>query len=595
MSIKFLSYGEFHYLFDWRNRLLLTLTGKGATKSICHKQHLPGNDHGSGAMIRFPREQCMINLRKSNLERIQNQSFDVLIIGGGINGAVTAAALTARGVRVALIEKQDFAGFTSQESSNLVWGGIKYMETMEFGLVRNLCMSRNHLMRSYPSTVKEIRFYVNLEKGFRWPRLMLYMGSLLYWLIGNFFTKAPRLLSKKTIQREEPIVNTAKSMGGFEYSDCHLHDNDARFVFNFIRSALDHGGIITNYVESRGSRREGAGWITKAKDVLTGQEFEIRSKMLINACGPYVDFQNKESSVTTVHRHLFSKGIHLMVNRVSKADRVLTFFADDGRLFFVIPMGPRSCVGTTDTRVEDLPAHVTAEDRKFVLDNINHRLLFQEPIQEKDIIAERCGVRPLVVNPKTSSKDKGDWTSLSRKHAIEFNREIGHISIFGGKLTDCLNIGEEITEMVKEYKIALPYEKARWYGEPSADVREEFFHQAKLMDLDGMTAPESSEVLSARLWRRYGTGAFGILEHIRENPSMSEVLIKGTEYIRGEIYLAARREMIVKLEDFLRRRSKIALIENPETIRSAPGLLEACRILFGDQAEARLTEYFQSV
>ena len=107
-----------------------------------------------------------------------------------------------------------------------------------------------------------------------------------------------------------------------------------------------------------------------------------------------------------------------------------------------------------------------------------------------------------------------------------------------------------------------------------------------------MTSPESSEPLSSRLWRRYGESALRLLEDIRADPSMAEVLIKGTEYIRGELYHAARREMITKLDDFLRRRSKIALIARTETIRNAPGLFEACRILFGDEAEAKFIEYF---
>ncbi|MBI3394846.1 MAG: FAD-dependent oxidoreductase, partial [Spirochaetia bacterium] len=485
-----------------------------------------------------------MKLRDSNIERLKNQTFEVLVVGGGINGGVSAAVLASRGVKTALIEKNDFAGFTSQETSNLVWGGIKYMETMEFGLVRDLCVSRNHLIRSYPSTIEEIRFFVNLEKGFRWPRLFLYMGSLLYWMIGNFFTRAPRLLSKKTIAKEEPVVSIDRSIGGFEYSDAYLHDNDARFAFGFVRRAIDNGAVAANYVESLGSRREGDFWITKTRDVMSGKEWEIKSRVLINACGPYVDEVNGRSSITTEHKHLFSKGIHLMLNRISPSNRVLTFFADDGRLFFIIPMGPKSCVGTTDTRVDTLPPHVTAEDRKFVLDNINHRLKLDRPFTEADIIAERCGVRPLVVNPKPGKKDTGDWMALSRRHAVDLNREKKHISIFGGKLTDCLNVGQEVSDLVKSLGIKMEYEDRVWYGEPPRSNRDTFYHQAKLMDLDAMTAPESSEPLSRRLWRRYGNGALAILEDIREDAAMGEVLIKGTEYLRGEIYHTARREMV---------------------------------------------------
>ena len=115
-----------------------------------------------------------MNLRDNNIKKFAGKTFDVLIIGGGINGAVSATALSTQGARVALVDKGDFAGFTSQNSSNLVWGGIKYMETFEFPLVRQLCKSRNQLLKSYPSAIKEIRFFTNLEKGFRFHSRLLY-------------------------------------------------------------------------------------------------------------------------------------------------------------------------------------------------------------------------------------------------------------------------------------------------------------------------------------------------------------------------------------------------------------------------------------
>ncbi|HEX5655619.1 MAG TPA: FAD-dependent oxidoreductase, partial [Polyangiales bacterium] len=315
-------------------------------------------------------------------------------------------------------------------------------------------------------------------------------------------------------------------------------------------------------------------------------------RTLINACGPYVDAHNGKTGVHTAHKHVFSRGIHLIVEPLTASRRVLTFFADDGRLFFVIPLGNRSCIGTTDTREESLPTYVRPEDRKFVLDNINKRLRLPTPLTEADVIAERCGVRPLVVSQQGSTK--GDWTALSRKHEIDVDEARKHISIFGGKLTDCLNVGEEITALIASLGVALPYRGHRWYGEPPDEVRDEFFHQARLMDLDTLTAPDSSEPLSTRLWRRYGESALRLLEDIRADKTMAEVLIVGTEYIRGELYHAARREMVTRLDDFLRRRSKVALIARTHTIREAPGLFEACRILFGDKAEDKFEEYFSS-
>jgi glycerol-3-phosphate dehydrogenase len=535
----------------------------------------------------------MSSLRATNIRKLQERTFDVLVVGGGINGAVSAAALAGQGAKVALIDRGDFAGFTSMHSSNLAWGGIKYMETFEFGLVRKLCMSRNHLMRHFPSTVQEIRFFTTHAVGFRHGRLKLFLGTILYWLVGNLFTAFPRLLSRAGIGADEPIVKTDGSDGGFEYSDAYLHDNDARFVWNFVRSAINYGAVAANYVESLGTTWTGSGWEVVARDVDgNGAPFTIRAKALVNACGPFADEHNAQSKVATEHRHVFSKGIHLIVPRLTPHKRVLTFFADDGRLFFVIPMGPRSCIGTTDTKVDSPITEVTAEDRRFVLDNINKRLNLTKPLTEADIIAERCGVRPLVVSG--AGGDGKDWMQLSRKHAVDVLADRKHVTVFGGKLTDCLNVGDEVAELVAGFGVELPFRGRRWYGEPGAEVREEFMHQAKLLGLDAMTSPASSEPLTQRLWRRYGAEAFSILDAIRCDPRMAEVLIESAEYIRGEIELARRYEMITKLDDFLRRRSKIALVVRIRDLAHAPGLREACRILFGDEADARWREQFGS-
>ena len=258
-----------------------------------------------------------MKLRKSNIQKLDKGIYDVLIIGGGINGAVSAASLSGKGAKVALIEQRDFAGFTSQQSSNLAWGGIKYLENHDYGLVRKLCLSRNRLIENYPSRVKEIRFYSTVEKGCRFHPAFLWLGTWVYWLFGNGFTNIPRWLSRKTVQTEEPVIATGNFYGGFEYSDAYLHDNDSRFVFQFVRTAMDRGCIAANYLESLGARREQGCWHTRARDALSGEILEIRSKVLINATGPFVDDHNKLTGERTEHRHLFSKGVHLIVPRIN--------------------------------------------------------------------------------------------------------------------------------------------------------------------------------------------------------------------------------------------------------------------------------------
>jgi glycerol-3-phosphate dehydrogenase len=531
-----------------------------------------------------------MELRNDNINRLGNEEFDVLVIGGGINGSVSAAALAARGLKVALIDARDFAGFTSQHSSNLVWGGIKYMEGYEFGLVAGLCKSRNELLDSFPTTVKEIRFLMTINRQFRFHPLVILASTWLYWLLGRGKTRIPHLLSLRQIKHLEPLVNTYVSTAGVEYSDAFLHDNDARFVFNFVRSAMDKGCVAANYVASRGAARDADGrWVTQAEDQVSGDRFDIRAKVLVNASGAFVDQHNELTGIRTEHHHLLSKGIHLLVPRISQSHRVLAFFADDERLFFAIPMANRTCIGTTDTRVETPFVDVTDEDREFVLSNINARLDLAKPLTGDDIIAERCGVRPLATR-KTG--DSVDVQQLSRKHVIEMDADQNHISIFGGKLTDCINVGDEISDCVSRLGLKLSATTGKWYGEPGRRERAAYFRRAADLGLDDIVAGDTDEALSVRLWRRYGANANSMLDAIEKDPSLSEPLIDNTGIRRCEIDYLAKNEMIVKLEDYLRRRSKIELLVPRPMLRQSAGLFEACEKLFGNDGKKRFDEYF---
>jgi glycerol-3-phosphate dehydrogenase len=246
-----------------------------------------------------------VTLRVSNLERIADGRFDVLVVGAGINGAVTAAALGSRGARVALVDRGDFAGFTSEQSSNLVWGGFKYLEHYEFRLVRNLCRSRNRLIRAYPANVQEIRFLAALDRNAPYRPWFATAGALTYWLIGNGFLRAPRHVRRRRLAQVEPVIDTKTVRGGIGYSDAYLIDDDSRFVFGFV-------------------------------------------------------------------------------------------------------------IGTTDERVTDPETHVEADDRDFLLGQINARLDLPVPITPDDVISAGSGVRPLVVERSRGAPHDADWTSLSR-------------------------------------------------------------------------------------------------------------------------------------------------------------------------------------
>jgi glycerol-3-phosphate dehydrogenase len=532
----------------------------------------------------------MTSLRSQHITRAQAEVQDCLIVGAGINGAVSAAALSGNGVKTTVIDKADFASFTSQQSSNLAWGGIKYLESYEFGLVWGLCKSRNRLMTAYPSQVKEIRFFTSIAKGFRKPCFLVYLGALLYWFMGRFKTRPPRLLSRSSIQREESIINTKPLVGGMEYSDCYFMDNDTRFCFGFIRKAIDQKCNAINYMELTAAEWSNALWHCTIEDRISGEKIEIKTRSLINAAGPFTDKIEQLLHIDSTFKHIFSKGVHIIVPPVTSVRHVLTFFASDGRLFFMIPMGPCTCIGTTDTQVDSEVVEPTADDIKFLITNANALLNLEKPISENDIISKRCGVRPLVVK-QDSTVENADWAELSRKHEIDIHPEKKMLSIYGGKLTDCLNVGDEVAEIIESFGIELTPSEV-WYGEPDEAVKAKFTAQCQAMNLDAMTSSNAYEPLSTRLWRRYGKDAFGILEKIQNDASMAEILIEGASYIRAELHHTAQKEMVVHLEDFMRRRSKMALVVKRETIRNAPGLKEAAQILFGDDAEKETEHYF---
>ncbi len=483
---------------------------------------------------------------------VQDGEFDVAIIGAGINGAVAAAALSAAGQKVLLIDKGDFASFTSQESSNLIWGGIKYLQSYEFWLVFKLCLARNKLMKHYPNQIRQIGFLASIGPTAPFGRLLGTFGTLFYWFIGLFGTRPPASYSAARAKELEP--NLIAGRKAVRYYDAELPDNDSRFVFDFIRLAIARGADARNYTELVGAKNDASGWELE----LSGQHGNqvARAKILVNAAGPFARNVSELVGSKTRAGLVFSKGIHLILNRkLTENYQVLAFWDEEGRLFYVLPMGDRSMIGTTDTRVDDPETQVTDEDREFVLRQINAQLELEEPITLAQVVSERCGVRPLVVEGNDDGK-VADWHQLSRKHIIETSDAKKTVTILGGKLTDCLNVGEEVIAEVRKLGHA-PNDPGMWFGEGSQVRKGEFFGVVA-----SLAPSDEAERIAEGIWRRHGERGFDFLsDDIHE-------IIPGLGITENEIRHIVRHELVTSRNDLLRRRLPVKMARSEKELDS---------------------------
>lgn len=491
---------------------------------------------------------------------LSSERFDVAVVGGGINGAVSAAALSASGYKVLLIDKQDFGAETSSQSSNLIWGGIKYLQTYEFPLVFKLCLARFRLMRNYPSRVRSIGFLASLGPTAPFGKFLGTIGTLVYWAIGLFTTPPPKTSGIKETLELEPSLSREQLSGSVIYFDGMLPDNDSRFVWDFVNTANGLGATSLNYVELASAEKIEDGFKLSLQDKITSERHFVTAKVVVNAAGPHVKTINDLLSVMTKKSLLYSKGIHLVVRQLTDNNKVLAFWDEQGRLFYVIPMHDRSVIGTTDTRVTDPSEGVSDEDRQFVLRQINKCLDLKEPLTTADIISERCGVRVLVTTNSEKAANQ-DWHKLSRKHFVESNQD-GVISIMGGKFTDCLNVGEEILEEVKRF-IPAPRRAEKWIGEDPIEGLDPLKKEA----IATLGRSAKTEEMAIQLWRRHGQNANEILGLMANSPGDQDEVFEGLAISFAEVKYILKNESIRTPRDLLRRRLPLAMVRSQKQIQ----------------------------
>jgi len=512
--------------------------------------------------------------RDGSLERLSSTRFDVIVVGGGINGAVSALSLSAHGLKVGLVEADDFASGTSQESSNMIWGGFKYLESYDIRLVAGLCRSRNRLAAAYPTRILETRFMAVLEQGAPFAPWFAALGANVYWGLGRLRTIRPRHRSKSTIHRLEPAVATAGIRGGIEYSDYLLADNDSRFVSELVIDAERHGAVVANYVKLESAELGTGVWNLALRDRSTGSTFEASAQVLVNAAGPLVSNVGTLTESRTSSRLVFSKGVHLIVPQVTDSGRILAFFDDAERLFYVLPMGHRSVIGTTDTPVDDPEVTVTGADRSFLLEQVSQRLDLDRNLEASDVISERCGVRALVVPPGGSGRRR-DWTELSRRHAVETDEGRRVVSILGGKLSDCLNVGNEVVDAVRLCGLRPMPPAQKWYGEPPEDEQRSALSRAAGLDV-------TSDVASV-MWRRHGRRMDEVLDLLDGDADLGGPLGELDPLSRADVMVMGRHERILRPSDLLRRRTMFSMLHRPDTVAADKGVRDAIRMILGDE------------
>lgn len=503
--------------------------------------------------------------RMHNLSVLESEQFDVLVIGGGVTGAGVAVDATARGYKVALVEKTDFASGTSSKATKLVHGGIRYLPNFDFPLVHEALVERGLLLQNAPYLVQPLAFILPMYKGDRHPVGMpfttpggiglteaLDTGLWLYdRLAGRRNIHKHRRLSREQVLKQAPILITEGLEKGFVYYDAQT--NDARLTLTLIRTAARSGATIANYAEVTSFVTE-QGKVRGACicDRLGNKELTVQARHIINATGIFteeVEALIGEQSQVQVQP---SKGVHLVFSRedlkVGK-DAIVLPETDDKRILFIVPWESRALFGTTDTGSGDLD-HPTAtpEDISYLLHHLNRYV--STPLTREQIISVYAGYRPLVRARSTKISN----ARLSRTHAV-LQGPSGLISIVGGKLTTYRRMAQDTVDVVSKRDGAVPLhptENLPLFGSAGWPVVQH--------DLQSRGAALGLDVeIVEHLGRSYGAEANELLDLVESDAELGKRLIDDLPYIHAEVLHACRQEMAMTPYDVLARRTSITL------------------------------------
>ncbi|BAY10316.1 glycerol-3-phosphate dehydrogenase/oxidase [Calothrix sp. NIES-2098] len=472
----------------------------------------------------------------------QSDEWDFIIIGGGATGLGTAIEAATRGYRTLLLEKYDFAKATSSRSTKLVHGGVRYLAQGNIALVKEALHERGLLRRNAPHLVRDLKFVV---PGYTWWSQLFYgTGLKIYDLLsGRLSLGHSRFLNEQDTRSHIPTLKTKGLRGGVIYHDGQF--DDARLAITLLQTLLDYNGVALNYLPvidllKQGERVQGV----RACDAETGETFELKSKVVVNATGVFVDDVRRMDDPQVSTMLSPSQGAHIVVDKhfLPNDSAMMIPKTADGRVLFALPWHDKVVIGTTDTPVEntEYEPRPLQQEIDFIL-HTAAQYLTPAPTP-KDVLSVFVGQRPLVKAEKTQST-----AALSREHVISVSAS-GLLTITGGKWTTYRKMGEDVVNRAISLANLSPH--------PSITAN---------LHLHGWTQTPAAAPLDV-----YGSDA----ATIQELPGADTLLHPRLPYLEAEVRWATRYELARTVEDILARRTRSLLLDAIASIEAAPRVAE---------------------
>jgi glycerol-3-phosphate dehydrogenase len=487
-------------------------------------------------------------------------SYDIAIIGGGINGCGIARDAAGRGLKVFLCEQNDLASGTSSWSTKLIHGGLRYLEYYEFRLVREALMERETLWGIAPHIIWPLRFVLPHAKGLR-PAWLLRLGLFLYDNLGG----RKLLPGTRTLDLRSDVAGAPLKPGaftrGFEYSDCWV--DDARLVALNARDAANRGATVRTRTKAVSALRGKDEWTLLVEDKDTAERSKVTAKILINAAGPWVaDVLSATLRVNTAAKVRMVQGSHIVVRKVFDHDRCYIFQNADKRIIFAIPYERDfTLIGTTDRDYKGDPADVkaTPEEIEYLCKAASE--YFSQQIAPSDVVWDYSGVRPLYDDGASAAQ------AATRDYVLTLDDEgvAPLLSIFGGKITTYRRLAEAALEKLNAHLPTTIAAKRGWTGReklPGGDFPPQGF-DALRAELT-RTYPWLAEGHARRLVRAYGTRAFEILVNATTPTSLGRHF--GADLTEAEVMYLMREEWARTAQDVIWRRSKLGLRLTPDEV-----------------------------